>query len=130
MHLRTVAAFAVLYFLGHTLAQCGLVLAHADHAAEVHISSAMQPPAAESTPGHAHIDDGSRELPHHDAYAVAAPRGDNPLRPMALIFAAATVLAVAVGFRSTPTAPRAPPPHPPTARSGRSLLNEICIHRC
>ena len=130
--MRTVIAVAaVLYLLAHTIAQCGIFLAHDHQGEDMHISSSTTSlPAEESAPGHAHIDDGSTHLSHEAHSVVAMPRSDNPLRPLTVAAVVAIALAVVLVVMSVPLTPRAPPDLPIPIRRGRTVLNELCINRC
>ncbi|QHE72970.1 hypothetical protein [Rhodococcus sp. WAY2] len=129
--MRTVVAVAaVLYLLAHTIAQCGIFLAHGHQGEDVHVSSSSALPAEELTPGHAHIDDGSTHAAHEAHTVVAMPRSDNPLRPLTVAAVVAMALAVVLVVLSAPRTPRAPPDQPIPIRRGRTVLNELCINRC
>ncbi len=128
---RTVIAVAaVLYLLGHTIAQCGLFLAH-DHDTDVHVVTTSTAVAAEEhAPGHAHIEQGEHR-PHEGHTVVAMPRSDNPLRPLGTAVVLALVaLVVMMALMPATLAARAPPDPIPRARSGRTILNTLCINRC
>lgn len=127
--LRTAVALVVLYLLGHTLVQCGLTVADRPHHDDVHVSATAQP-GAETAPGHAHVDHDSSGLdPHHDQLFLG-PRADNAGRPIAVVTVVAVVVTAAIARRHAPTLSRAPPPVPAPARSGRAILDELCISRC
>ncbi|WP_346772915.1 hypothetical protein [Rhodococcus sp. 14C212] len=127
--LRTAVALVVLYLLGHTLVQCGLTAADRHHHDDVHVSATAQP-GAETAPGHAHVDHDSSGLdPHHDQLFLG-PRADNAGRPIAVVTLVAVVVTAAVAWRHAPTLPRAPPPVAAPARSGRTILDELCVSRC
>jgi hypothetical protein len=126
-----VAVAAVVYFLAHTIAQCGIFFTH-DHGDEVHITATSPlPAAAEAAPGHAHIDAGSPQLEHDGHAVVTLPRADNPLRPLAVLaLTLALAAAVAVAYLAAPRLSRGPPRRSPPARFGRTVLNDLCINRC
>ncbi|MGI1848554.1 hypothetical protein [Rhodococcus ruber] len=130
--LRTAVALVVLYLLGYTLVQCGLTVADGHHHDDVHVSATAQP-GAETAPGHAHVDHDSSGLdPHHDQLFLG-PRADNAGRPIAVVTVVtvvAVVVTAAIARRHAPTLSRAPPPAPAPARSGRAILDELCISRC
>ena len=129
--MRTVVAVAaVLYLLAHTIAQCGIFLAHGHEGEDVHVSSSSALPAEEFAPGHAHIDDGSAHLAHEAHTVVAMPRSENPLRALTVAAVVAMALAVVLVVMSAPRTPRAPPDLPIPIRHGRTVLNELCINRC
>ena len=129
--MRTIVAVAAaLYLLAFTMAQCGILFAHDHGGKDVHISSSSSTSAEEQSPGHAHIDDGSKHVAHDGHTVVAMPRSDNPLRPLTVTAIVAMALAVVLVLVSAPRTPRAPPDRPDPVRRGRTVLNELCINRC
>ncbi|WP_256978582.1 hypothetical protein [Rhodococcus sp. 14-2470-1a] len=129
--LRTVIAVAaVLYLLAHTIAQCGVAWEQDHHGDGVHIISSSSQVAAELSPNHAHIDDGSTHVAHETNTVIAMPRSDNPPRPLTVAAVAAMGLAVVLVAMSAPRIPRAPPDLSIPVRHGRTVLNELCINRC
>ncbi len=132
--MRTVVAVAAaLYLLAHTIAQCGIFLAHDHQGEDVHVSSSTTSmPAEESAPGHAHIDDGSTHLSHETHTVVAMPRSDNPLRPLTVAAVVAIALAVVLVLMSVPLTPAGAAgsthSHPARPdRSERTLYQQVLI---
>ncbi|MDV6261964.1 hypothetical protein [Rhodococcoides yunnanense] len=129
--LRTaIAVAAVLYLLAHTVAQCGVIWEQDHHGNGLHIISSSSQAAAELSPNHAHIDDGSTHVAHEMDTVIAMPRSDNPPRPLTVAAALAMALSVVLVAMSAPRISRAPPDLPVPVRPGRTVLNELCINRC
>lgn len=130
-----VAVSAVLCLLGLTVLQCALLTGDESlppHSHDLTVTSQTTlGEMSQSSPdsgGHPHTQDGSARDVHELQAALQRVRTDNPLRPLALVAASVTTLVAAV--LSLVVSARGPPRSPVPARSGRAILQDLCIARC
>jgi lipoprotein LpqS len=130
-----VAVSVVLCLLGLTVFQCGLLSGDESlppHSHDLSATSQTTPrEMSQSSPdsvGHSHIQPGSTRDVHDVQPTVQRPRTDNPLRPLGLV--AAAVITLVAAMLSLVLSARGPPRSPIPARSGRAILQVLCIARC
>lgn len=131
-----VAVSAVLFILGLTVIQCALLSGddplprHSHGLTSISQTSTeeLNQSSPESVAGHDHVQDGSTQDVHEVQPVMQRPRTDNPLRPLGLVAAAVITLVAAV--LSLVLSARGPPRSPMHARSGREVLQDLCIARC
>ncbi len=129
-----VAVAAAVLLVLYIILQCGITTTSAASDRHVHVpsvSASSAPTTAEGAPGHTHIEMGSPDPSHESPAVIAMPRGDGKLLrlPMLAVVAVAIIGSVVLSV-VTPASPRSPPPGKFPVRSGRTVLDELCISRC
>ncbi len=124
-----VALAAVLGVLGLATIACALLFGeptvpHAPHA----LAAAEGPISPDVGAGHDHLGGAATHSLHTLQPVIMQPRADNPLRLAGVVSAAVVMVVFTVLALLTP--PRGPPARLASARSGRTVLQDICICRC
>lgn len=125
-----VAVAAVLGVLGLATIQCALLSGKPTVPHAPHVLAAAQGPTSPTDviAGHAHVGDASTHIVHALQPVTVQPRSDNPLRLVGVVGAAVAMVVFTVLSLHSPS--RGPPTRQASARSGRTVLEDICICRC